>query len=137
MADDLACEDKPAAARAMEELGVDIIVHHIGYDERHDPAVIEAHEGRVPGPLDELGAVVRAVTIPVQAVGGLSVEQMIELPKYGVYHLVLGAPLTVDAYAFKSPEHDLEGLLKEVVAKLRNSPSETGNSKLGSRNLNP
>ena len=83
MADDLACEDKPAAARAMEDLGVDIIVHHIGYDERHDPAVIEAHEGRVPGPLDELGAVVRAVTIPVQAVGGLSVEQMLELPQYG------------------------------------------------------
>ena len=129
MADDLACEDKPAAARDIEDLGVDFIVHHIGYDERHDPAVIEAHEGRVPGPLDELGAVVRAVTIPVQAVGGLSVEQMLELPQYGVYHLVLGAPLTVDAYAFKSPEHDLEGLLKEVVAKLRHSPSETRNSK--------
>jgi 3-hexulose-6-phosphate synthase len=119
MADDLGCEDKPAAARAMEDLGVDLIVHHVGYDERNDPAVIAAHEGRAPSPLDELGAVVRAVKIPVQAVGGLSVEQMLDLPKYGVYHLVLGAPLTVDAYAFKSPAHDLEGLLREVLAKLR------------------
>jgi len=119
MGDDLGCEDKPAAARMMEDLGVDFVVHHVGYDERRDPAVIAAHGGRAPSPLDELQAVVDAVKIPVQAVGGLSVEEVLQLPKYGVYHLVLGAPLTVDAEAFKSPAHDLEGLLSEIVAKLR------------------
>ena len=103
MGDDLACEDKPAAARRMEELGVDYIVHHVGYDERRDPAVVAAHGGVTPSPLDELTAVVRAVRIPVQAVGGLSVEQVLQLPKHGVYHLVLGAPLMVDADAFKRP----------------------------------
>jgi len=118
MGDDLGCEDKPAAARMLEDLGVDYVVHHIGYDERRDPEVIAARQGRTPSPLDELEAVVKAVKIPVQAVGGLSVDQVLQLPNYGVYHLVLGAPLTVDADAFKSPAHDLEGLLREILAKL-------------------
>ena len=124
MGDDLGCEDKPSAARKMEDLGVDYIVHHIGYDERRDPEVVAACGGRMPSPLDELRAVVDAVRIPVQAVGGLTVEQVMELPRYGVYHLVLGAPLTVDADAFKSPAHDLEGLVREIVTRLR--PRESG-----------
>jgi 3-hexulose-6-phosphate synthase/6-phospho-3-hexuloisomerase len=119
MGDNLGCEDKPAASRRMEDLGVDYIVHHVGYDERRDPEVIAVHGGIPPNPLDELAAVVKAVSIPVQAVGGLSVQQVMELPKFGVYHLVLGAPLTVDADAFRSPSHDLEGLLREIIAKLR------------------
>ncbi len=118
MGDDLGCEDKAAAARRLEDLGVDYVVHHIGYDERRDPEVIRAHQGRAPSPLDELEAVVKAVKIPVQAVGGLTVEQMLRLPQYGVSHLVLGAPLTVHAEAFKSPAHDLEGLVREILAKL-------------------
>jgi len=126
MGDDLGCEDKPAAARLMQDLGVDYIVHHVGYDERRDPEVIAARGGRAPSPLDELKAVVAAVKIPVQAVGGLTVEQVLELPKYGVYHLVLGAPLTVDAEAFKSPAHDLEGLLREIIARLREAKTERG-----------
>jgi 3-hexulose-6-phosphate synthase len=127
MGDDLGCADKPSAVRMMEDLGVDFIVHHVGYDERRDPAVVAAHGGRAPSPLDELKAVVSAVRIPVQAVGGLSVEEVLQLPKYGVYHLVLGAPLTVDAEAFKSPAHDLEGLLREIIARLREQKIETGN----------
>jgi 3-hexulose-6-phosphate synthase len=118
MGDNLGCEDKPAAARMLEDLGVDYIVHHVGYDERRDPEVIGARQGRAPSPLDELGAVVKTVKIPVQAVGGLSVDQVLQLPEYGVYHLVLGAPLTVDADSFKSPAHDLESLLREILAKL-------------------
>ena len=126
MGDDLGCDDKPAAARLMEDLGVDYIVHHVGYDERRDAEVVKAHGGRAPSPLDELKAVVRAVRIPVQAVGGLSVEEVLQLPKYGVYHLVLGAPLTVDADAFKSPAHDLEGLLREIIARLGTMKTESG-----------
>jgi len=125
MGDDLGCEDKPSAARKMEGLGVDYIVHHIGYDERRDPEVIAACGDRMPSPLDELRAVVEAVRIPVQAVGGLTVEQVMELPRYGVYHLVLGAPLTVDADAFKSPAHDLEGLLREIITRLQGTGAGT------------
>jgi 3-hexulose-6-phosphate synthase len=119
MGDDLACADKPAAARQMQDLGLDYIVHHIGYDERRDPEVIREHGGRAPTPLDELAAVVDAVTIPVQAVGGLTIAQTSELPRYGVRHLVLGAPLAVDADAFKAPTHDVEALLREIVGRLR------------------
>jgi 3-hexulose-6-phosphate synthase/6-phospho-3-hexuloisomerase len=119
MGDDLACEDKPAAARLMQDLGLDYIVHHVGYDERRDPEVIREHGRRAPTPLDELAAVVQAVSIPVQAVGGLTIEQTRELPRYGVHHLVLGAPLTVDADAFKAPAHDVEALLREIVGRLR------------------
>ncbi len=131
MGDDLGCDDKLAAARLMEDLGVDYVVHHIGYDERRDPAVIAAHAGRAPSPLDELQAVVEAVRIPVQAVGGLSVEEVLQLPKMGVYHLVLGAPLTVDPEAFRSPAHDVEGLLREILGKLRGTNIENRNSKIG------
>lgn len=123
MGDDLGCEDKPRAARLMEDLGVDYIVHHVGYDERRDPEVIRAHGGRAPTPLDELQAVVAAVTVPVQAVGGLSVADVLRLPEFGVYHLVIGAPLAVDADAFKSPAYDLEGLLREILAKLHGTDS--------------
>ena len=119
MGDDLACADKPAAARRLQELGVDYIVHHVGYDERRDPEVIRQHGGRAPTPLDELAAVVAAVDIPVQAVGGLSVAQTSELPKYGVHHLVLGAPLAVDADSFSAPKHDVEALLREIIGRLR------------------
>ena len=123
MGDDLGCSDKAAAARMMEQQGVDYIVHHVGYDERRDAAVIAAHNGIPPSPLDELDAVVKAVRIPVQAVGGLSVEQVMELPRHGVNHLVLGAPLTVDADAFKAPQHDTEALLHEILTQLENQES--------------
>src|SRR3982751_2475479 len=63
MGDNLGADDRVACARWMEGLGVDVIVHHIGYDERRMIAGVS--------PMDELDAVVRAVSIPVQAVGGL------------------------------------------------------------------
>jgi hypothetical protein len=34
---------------------------------------------------------------------------------------VVGAPLAVDADAFKAPAHDVEKLLREIIAKLRDS----------------
>ena len=123
MGDDLGCEDKPAAARMMEQEGVDFVVHHIGFDERRDPEVIAARHGIPPNPLDELMAVVEAVRVPVQAVGGLSVEQVLKLPRYGVNHLVLGAPLMVDADAFKAPSHDTEALLREILLRLGHQES--------------
>lgn len=123
MGDNLGCRDKAGASLALQELGVDYIVHHIGYDERRDPEVIAANGGRAPSPLDDIRSVVNEVQIPVQAVGGLSVADVMRLPDYGVNHLVLGAPLTVDANAFKAPSHDLEALLREIIGKLRKQKS--------------
>src|SRR5438034_7135772 len=72
MGDNLGCPDMVAAARELEDLGCDYVVHHIGYDERRG---IAAQGKRMPSPLDRLREVVAAVKIPVQAVVGLSLEQ--------------------------------------------------------------
>lgn len=117
MGDNLAA-DKVACSKMMEALGVDYIVHHTGYDERRDPEVI-AEFGRVPSPLDELDAVVRAVRIPVQAVGGLSIEQAISMPRRGAPLVVIGAPLAIDADSFRTAAGDLESVLREIVTRIR------------------
>jgi 3-hexulose-6-phosphate synthase/6-phospho-3-hexuloisomerase len=124
MGDNLGAEDKPSCSRMMQDLGVDYIVHHTGFDERRDPEEIARHValGRgVPSPLDELAAVVRAVTIPVQAVGGLSIEQAISMPRHGAPLVVIGAPLAVDADSFKTAGGDLEAILREIVTRIRTS----------------
>src|SRR5215208_3706881 len=54
MGDNLGADDRIACARWMEKLGVDVIVHHIGFDERN---MIHGLS-----PLDELDAVVNAVS---------------------------------------------------------------------------
>ena len=116
MGDDLACEDKAGASRLMEELGVDYIVHHTGFDERRGAAA--EGRGRL-SPLDELDAVVQAVRIPVQAVGGLTIEEAISMPRRGAPLVVLGAPLTVAPDAFHVAEGDLRGLLTEITRRIR------------------
>lgn len=116
MGDNLACEDKAAASRMMEDLGVDYIVHHIGYDERN--GIAAAGRGRV-SPLDDLDAVVNAVQIPVQAVGGLTLEEAVELPKRGAPLVVIGAPLAIDAHSFNVAQGDLKALLTEITRRIR------------------
>ena len=111
MGDNLACPNMVDGAKWLEDLGCDYIVHHIGYDERRG---IAAQGERMPSPLDDLRAVVDAVSIPVQAVGGLSIEQTIQCPAYGAPLVVLGAPLTIDADAFKTADGNLEGSLKLI-----------------------
>ncbi len=119
MGDDLGADDKPAACRMMQELGVDYIVHHTGFDERRDPEVQAALGGRVPSPLDDLREIVAAVDIPVQAVGGLSLEQAIACPSYGAPLVIIGAPLAIDPDAFKANSQDVEGILREIVTRVR------------------
>ena len=109
MGDNLGCEDMVAAAKWLEELGCDYVVHHIGYDERRG---IAARGLRMPSPLDQLREVVQAVKIPVQAVGGLSLEQALQCPEYGAQIVVLGAPLTIDSNSFKTAGGDLESSLR-------------------------
>lgn len=113
MGDNLGAEDMIASARRLEELGCDFVIHHIGYDERRG---IAARGERAPTPLDQLREIVAAVSVPVQAVGGLTIEQAIRTPEYGAPLVVLGAPLTIDADAFKTASGDIEGALRLICA---------------------
>jgi len=115
MGDNLGCEDMVAAAQWLEELGCDFVIHHIGYDERRG---IAARGLRMPSPLDQLRAVVKAVKIPVQAVGGLSLEQAIKCPEFGAPLVVLGAPLTIDGNSFKTAVGDLESSLRLICDQI-------------------
>jgi len=115
MGDNLGCADMVDAARRMEDLGCHVVIHHIGYDERRSYA---ADGQRMPSPLDQLREVVAAVGVPVQAVGGLSIEQAIDTPRYGAPLVVLGAPLTIDADAFKTAGGDVEGALRLICQKV-------------------
>jgi len=115
MGDNLGAEDKIAAAKRLEDFGCDFVVHHIGYDERRGLAAAGLPW---PSPLDQLREVVAAVRVPVQAVGGLSVEQAIRTPEYGAPLVVLGAPLTIDADAFKTASGNLEDRLRLVCDRV-------------------
>jgi 3-hexulose-6-phosphate synthase/6-phospho-3-hexuloisomerase len=114
MGDNLAADDRVACAVWMQQLGVDFIVHHIGFDER----------GMIRGlsPLDELDDVVRAVSIPVQAVGGLSIQQAIECPARGAPLVVVGAPLVIDGAAFRPADADLFPVLRRICEDIRRTP---------------
>lgn len=111
MGDNLGEPDMVAGARRLEQLGCDFIIHHIGYDERRG---IAAAGHRMPSPLDQLRDVVQAVRVPVQAVGGLTLEQAVRCPEFGAPLVVLGAPLTIDADAFKTADGDLESSLRLI-----------------------
>ena len=120
MGDNLGCDDMVEAAKWLEDLGCDYVIHHIGYDERRG---IAAKGNRMPSPLDQLREVVQAVNIPVQAVGGLTLEQAIQCPQYGAPLVVLGAPLTIDSYSFKTADGDLEGSLRLICEKIHSYES--------------
>ena len=115
MGDNLGYTTMVDGARRLEDLGCGYIVHHIGYDERRG---IAARGERMPSPMDDLRAVVAAVKVPVQAVGGLTIEQAIRCPEYGAPLVVLGAPLTIDADAFKTADGDLESSLRLICEKV-------------------
>ncbi len=114
MGDNLGAADRVDCARWMERLGVDFIVHHIGFDERN---MIKGLS-----PLDELDAVVEAVSIPVQAVGGLSIAQAIECPSHGAPLVVIGAPLVIDGAAFKPADSNLYPTLKRICDDVHRAP---------------
>lgn len=115
MGDNLACPDMVAGAKFLEDLGCDFVIHHIGYDERRG---IAAAGKRMPSPLDQLRQVVQAVQVPVQAVGGLTIEQAVRTPEYGAPLVVLGAPLTIDADSFKTATGDVESSLRMICQKV-------------------
>ena len=115
MGDNMAMPDPVAGAKQLEALGCDYIIHHIGYDMR----TVRRERGQsAPTPLDRLREIVAAVSIPVQAVGGLTIEQAIETPKYGAPMVVIGAPLAIDAHAFRAASGDLESTLRLICEKV-------------------
>jgi 3-hexulose-6-phosphate synthase len=120
MGDIMVAPDKPACARRLQELGVDYIIVHTGLDERNEEI------GK--SPLDDLSAVREAATIPIQAVGGLSVEQAIRMPSMGAPLVVIGAPLVIENEEFKPSTTDtrLEDLLRHIVTEVKKQRSPYG-----------
>ena len=121
MGDNLGSDDMVAAAKWLEGLGCDYVIHHIGYDERRG---IAEKGKRMPSPLDQLSEVVQSVKIPVQAVGGLSLEQAIQCVEFGAPLVVLGAPLTIDGDRFKTAGGDLESSLRLICEKIHSYKSK-------------
>ena len=114
MCDVMLCPNKPARARQAEEMGVDYIIVHTGFDERN---MIKGLS-----PLDDLVPVLNAVTIPVQAVGGLSMDQAIQTVELGAQIVVFGAPLVISGTEFKPADPNLEGILRDLVWRVKNTP---------------
>lgn len=110
MCDVMLCPDKPVRARQAQALGVDYIIVHTGFDERN---MIKGLS-----PLDDLPAVLAAVDIPVQAVGGLSIDQAIQTLEMGAQIVVFGAPLVISGTEFKAQE-GFEKKLREIVARVK------------------
>lgn len=77
MGDNMAMPDPIDGARLLDQLGCDHVIHHTGYDYRN---VKQGLGESAPSPLERLAEVVEAVEAPVQAVGGLSIEQAIRTP---------------------------------------------------------
>lgn len=111
MGDNLGYVSMVDGAKRLEDLGCGYIIHHIGYDERRG---IAAAGKRPPNPLDELRQIVDAVSVPVQAVGGLSLEQAISTPSYGAPLVVIGAPLVIDSDRFAQASNDPMAVLKRI-----------------------
>lgn len=115
MGDNLGMPDPVEGARMLAEAGCDIVVHHVGYDYR----TVRRQRGEaVESPLDRLREVVAAVDVPVQAVGGLTIEQAVAAPSYGAPIVVIGAPLAIDEHAFRTAAGDVEAVLAEICRRV-------------------
>jgi len=117
MGDDLGAPDRVAEARRLEQLGVGMVLHHIGHDHRN------MHRELKLSPLTDLPAIVAATTVPVQAVGGLNIDQAVSCPSIGAGVVVFGAPLAIDdETSFTIPEGDLPRVLGDAIARVHATP---------------
>ncbi|MGE5140697.1 MAG: orotidine 5'-phosphate decarboxylase / HUMPS family protein [Rudaea sp.] len=111
MCDVMLCPDKPHRAWQAQGMGVDYIIVHTGFDERN---LIKGLS-----PLNDLKPILSAVRIPVQAVGGLSVDQAIQTLEMGAQIVVFGAPLVISGTEFKPADPNLEGILRDLVKRVK------------------
>ena len=115
MGDVMLCPDKVDMAKRMEQMGVDVVIVHTGFDERH------CEKGR--SPLDDLRKIRAAVKVPLQAVGGLSIDQAALCPSLGAPYVVIGAPLAIADHELK-PGADADRLftiIRSFVARVKGS----------------
>ena len=113
MGDVMLCPDKVDMAKRMEQMGVDVVIVHTGFDERH------CEKGR--SPLDDLRKIRAAVKVPLQAVGGLSIDQAALCPSLGAPYVVIGAPLAIADHELK-PGADADRLftiIESFVARVK------------------
>lgn len=85
MVDTMYEPDQVGVCRRCEDLGVDYLVLHLGFEER----AVERHRS----PLDYLEAVHAAVSIPIQVVGGLSIADSIRAFEIGAHSVAIGGPI--------------------------------------------
>jgi 3-hexulose-6-phosphate synthase/6-phospho-3-hexuloisomerase len=83
MVDLMRVEDKPKRARELERLGVDYLNLHVSIDEQMIART----------PLDELRAVVKAVSIPVAVAGGLNSETVAQAVEAGASVVIVGGAI--------------------------------------------
>jgi len=117
MGDDMGADDRVAEATRLERLGVGMVLHHIGHDHR------SANPSLALTPLTDLPDIAAAVAVPVQAVGGLSVDDAIRCPTLGAGVVVFGAPLVIDDEAtFTISDGDLPRILGDAVRRVHETP---------------
>jgi 3-hexulose-6-phosphate synthase len=85
MVDTMYEKDQVSVCKWCEDLGVDYLVLHLGFEER-------AMEN-TRSPLDYLEQVRDKVKLPIQVVGGLSVEDSIRAFEMGVHSVAIGGPI--------------------------------------------
>ncbi len=115
MGDNLGMPDPVDGARLLADAGCDVVIHHIGYDYR---TLRKQRGDAFESPHDRLRDVVAAVDVPVQAKGGLTLEQAVDAPAYGAPIVVVGAPLDIGEHAFQSASGDVASVLSEICRRV-------------------
>lgn len=110
MGDNLGAKDVVREAARLERFGVNLVIHHVGFDHRNK------HSGL--SPMTQLAEVVAATSLPVQAVGGLSIDQAVACPSIGAPIVVFGAPLAIDGNSFTAASGDLLQVLTDACARV-------------------
>lgn len=118
MGDDMGAQDRVTEGVRLERLGVGMIIHHVGYDHRNK------HRDLGLSPLTDLPAIVAATSVPVQAVGGLSIDGAVHCVGLGAPVVVFGAPLVIDGESFTASHASdrLREVLSDAIARVHEAP---------------
>jgi 3-keto-L-gulonate-6-phosphate decarboxylase len=78
-------DDKPRRASEVEAMGVDFICIHAGWDESQS----------CNDPLSDLIAVKQATNVPLTIAGGMTVERLTRISRYGPHTIIVGRNVTL------------------------------------------